>query len=78
MVMYGHVWPCIVMYGREWSCMVMYGHLWSCMVMECHKWLFMVLWSNKWNFGTTGNMGSIENKVNIGKTRIIWNKWKIG
>ena len=49
--------------------MVMYGHFLSNMVMECHKWLFMVLWGYKWNFGTTGNMGSIENIGNIGKNK---------
>ena len=38
----------------------MYGHEWSCMV---------ILWGNKWNFGTTGNMGSIENIGNIGKNK---------
>ena len=48
------------------------------MVIECHEWLFKVLWMNKWNFRTSGNMGSIENIGNLGKTRIIWNKGKIG
>ena len=49
--------------------MVMFGHEWSCMVMECHKWLLMVMWQNIWNFGTTGNMASIENIGNKGKKK---------
>ena len=48
MVIYVHLWSCMVMYGYLcyvwyghgmviygliWSCMVMYGHLWPCIVM---------------------------------------------
>ena len=44
MVMYGHVWSCMVMYGT--SCMVLYGHVWY--IMYGHVWSCMVLYDHVW------------------------------
>ena len=48
MIMYGHLWSCMVMHSCICSCLVKYGRVWSgSRIVMYDVWLCMVLYGHK-------------------------------